>query len=123
MPLYVTRFGQFPYFFKLLTLFFSLATVICLWGAPSSPGGTSLIWFTVVVALVVDIVLTGVLALEIDRVQSPIRGFSYAALFTCFANFVLFAADFAIYLRIWMAEQRAARTDAATYEYPSYGSP
>ncbi|WKX93813.1 hypothetical protein Q1695_011240 [Nippostrongylus brasiliensis] len=158
MPLYVTRFGQFPYFFKLLTLFFSLATVICLWGAPSSPGGTSLIWFTVVVALVIDIVLIGVLALEIDRVQSPIRGFSYAALesalslalsifyfisiwlcingeeftnsswfyfaaFTCFANFVLFAADFAIYLRIWMAEQRAARTDAATYEYPSYGSP
>ncbi|VDL68084.1 unnamed protein product [Nippostrongylus brasiliensis] len=80
MPLYVTRFGQFPYFFKILTLFFSLATVICLWGAPSSPGGTSLIWFTVVVALVIDIALIGVLALEIDRVQSPIRGFSYAAL-------------------------------------------
>lgn len=117
-----------------------------------------MIWFTVVISIVTDALLIVVLLFELDRVQIPIRGVSYASLesacslalsifyfisiwlcfngeeFTqsgwfytaalaCFVNFVLFAADFAIYLRIWMAQQRAASTDSATYDFPSYGSP
>ncbi|KAK6735522.1 hypothetical protein RB195_018625 [Necator americanus] len=38
MPLYFARFAQFPHFFKVLTVFFSLATLISLTGAPSLPG-------------------------------------------------------------------------------------
>ncbi|KAK6023706.1 hypothetical protein OSTOST_10499 [Ostertagia ostertagi] len=155
MPLYVTRLAQFPYFFKLITLFFTLTTLISLVGAPLLPGGSSLIWFTIVIALIVDVLLIGMLLFELDRVQIPIQGVSFNSLraswlsifyfisiwlcfnaeeFTesgwfylgalaCFANFVLYAADFVIYLRMWMADQRAARADGATYEYPSYGAP
>ncbi|KAK6051568.1 hypothetical protein COOONC_10928, partial [Cooperia oncophora] len=35
-------------------------------------------------------------------------GWFYLAAFACFANFVLYAADFAIYLRRWMIERRDA---------------
>ncbi|VDP16613.1 unnamed protein product [Heligmosomoides polygyrus] len=87
------------------------------------PISSSLIWFTVVISIVTDALLIVVLLFELDRVQIPIRGVSYASLLACFVNFVLFAADFAIYLRIWMAQQRAASTDSATYDFPSYGSP
>ncbi|KAE9420766.1 hypothetical protein Angca_000372, partial [Angiostrongylus cantonensis] len=31
----------------------------------------------------------------------------YTAAFASFANFALYAADFAIYLRVWMKEQRS----------------
>ncbi|KAL6735365.1 hypothetical protein Aduo_005815 [Ancylostoma duodenale] len=159
MPLYVSRFTQFPYFLKVLTVLFSLATMISLMGSPSSPGGSSLIWFTVVLALLVDLALIALLLFELDRIEVPIRGVShasvesatsltlsifyfisiwlcfngeefsgsgwfYAAAFSCFSNFVIYGADFVIYLRTWMAEQRAARSDpSGVYDFPSYGSP
>ncbi|KAK5978945.1 MARVEL domain-containing protein [Trichostrongylus colubriformis] len=157
MPLHVTRFAQFPYYFKLITLFFTLTTLIALSGAPPL-GGSSLIWFTVIIALIMDLLLIVILIFDLDRVELPIRGLNYnsmesacslalsifyfisiwlcfngeeftengwfyLAALACFVNFVVYAADFVIYLRMWMADQRAARADAATYEYPSYGSP
>ncbi|VDM77614.1 unnamed protein product [Strongylus vulgaris] len=115
MPLYVSRFTEFPYFFKVLTVFFSLTTLISLTGASLLPGGSSLIWFSVILALVIDLVLIAILLFELERIELP---------FSCFANFVLYAANFAVYLRKWMAEQRAARSDpSGVYDFPSYGSP
>ncbi|CAJ0606565.1 unnamed protein product [Cylicocyclus nassatus] len=159
MPLYVSRFTEFPYFFKVLTVFFSLATLISLTGAPLLPGGSSLIWFTVIIALLIDLAIIAILLFELERIEIPVRGLShsslecftslmlsifyficiwlcvngeefsgsswfYLAAFSCFANFIIYAVDFAVYLRQWMAEQRAARSDpSGVYDFPSYGSP
>ncbi|XGW09864.1 hypothetical protein V3C99_011826 [Haemonchus contortus] len=158
MALYVTRFAESPYFLKLTTLFFTLTTFISLTGGPPLPGSSSLIWFTVVVALIVDAILIVILLFELDRFQVLVRGITFNALecatsltlsifyfisiwlcfngkefaksgwfylaaLACFVNFVLYAVDFVIYLRYWMADRRAARAEAAAYEYQSYSSP
>ncbi|KAK6735521.1 hypothetical protein RB195_018625 [Necator americanus] len=80
MPLYFARFAQFPHFFKVLTVFFSLATLISLTGAPSLPGGSSLIWFTAVLSLLVDLFIITLLLFELEQLKIPIRGVSHTSL-------------------------------------------
>ncbi|PIO68914.1 hypothetical protein TELCIR_09282 [Teladorsagia circumcincta] len=98
MPLYVTRLAQFPYFFKLITLESASSLALSIFYFIS-------IW------------------LCFNAEEFTESSWFYLGAFACFANFVLYAADFVIYLRMWMADQRAARADGATYEYPSYGAP
>ncbi|ETN84665.1 hypothetical protein NECAME_06764 [Necator americanus] len=127
--------------------------------AYSTISGSSLIWFTAVLSLLVDLFIITLLLFELEKLKIPIRGVShtslegatslalsifhfisiwlcfnsekftksgwfYVAAFFCFVNFVIHAGNFVVYLRAWMAEQRAARsTPNGAHEFPSYGSP
>ncbi|KHJ83922.1 hypothetical protein OESDEN_16371, partial [Oesophagostomum dentatum] len=50
--------------------------------------GSSLIWFTVVFALLVDAIIIAILLFELERIEVPVRGLTHASI-ECFSSLTL----------------------------------
>ncbi|CAJ0564642.1 unnamed protein product, partial [Mesorhabditis spiculigera] len=78
MALFISQFLKLPHALKAITFLLSLCLALCLLIAPSAPG-SFLVWFTVLIAFLLDLCAAAILIFELEEIVFPLcRSISFS---------------------------------------------
>ena len=107
----VDRFRTFPELLKFTTLLTTIVLMLCLAAAHDQPAGTTFVWITTILAIVVDCICIMAIGLELEQTLFPNHSFLNWALVECIFS-SLFSINF--FISIWLCVNSKAFSDSRT---------